>query len=329
MLLALCLATAGAAAAQTAFSPAAAAGSGGAPAPAAPPQGAPVDPNEVLVEELVVEARDGGPAWWKVRDGDSVVYVLGVPSVAPKGLEWDRRVFERRLRGASRVILPFNNVGVDALGAPRVLINLLRLRGRPAEERLEGPLRVRFIAARESIGQPASRYGYKNEIAVGILLVTDYRDHARLTAADPGKTIARLAKASGVKTVSRTYDLGPLMGAALRTSAAAQRACLLEALDEVETRGEGVRKAGEAWARGDVTDALGAERSYERCINAAPGALKVDARIKTDQADAIAEALKTPGHAIAVAPLRPLLARDGVLDLLRRRGFQVSTPGED
>jgi hypothetical protein len=277
----------------------------------------------------VVVAKFGGPAWWKVSDADTTVFVLGVPSVMPKGLAWDQKTLERRLTGASQVILPFNNVGVNAIGVPGALLNLARLKGKPVEVGLPEPLRGRFVAARTAIGQPAKRYGFKNELAVGILLVGDYRDHARLTAADPGKTIARLARARKVRTVSKVYDLGPVMGAAIRTPAGAQRTCLINALDEVESGGAGVRRAADGWAQGDVVTALSAERSYERCLNAAPGALKLDSRIKADQAQAIARALQTPGHAVAVVSLRPLLAEGGVLDRLRAQGFTVKTPGDE
>lgn len=298
---------------------------GQSPAPAPPP----ADPNEVLVDELVVVARWGGPAWWRVSDADTTVYVLGVPSVAPKGLDWDKQTLERRLAGADEVILPFNNVGVSAVGVPGALFNLMRLKGKPIEDSLPEALRSRFVAGRTAIGQPAKRYGYRNELAAGILLISDYRDHAHLTAADPGKTIARMAKARKIKTVSKTYDLGPVMGAAIRTPAAAQRTCLVNALDELETGGAGVRRAAEGWAQGDVITALGAERGYERCINATPGALKLDARLKADQAAAIARALDKPGHSVAVVQLRPLLAEGGVLDRLRAQGFTVKTPGDE
>jgi hypothetical protein len=54
-----------------------------------------------------------------------------------------------------------------------------------------------------------------------------------------------------------------------------------------------------------------------------------DARVKADQVAAIEAALKKPGHAVAVVQLRPLLAKGGVLDQLRAKGYQVKTPGED
>src|SRR5206468_3528760 len=71
------------------------------------PKPDPNDPDSVLVEELVVVARDRGPAWWTVSNGTSTVYVLGAPTLAPKRLNWDTTTLERRLQGASQVILPY------------------------------------------------------------------------------------------------------------------------------------------------------------------------------------------------------------------------------
>jgi len=84
-----------------------------------------------------------------------------------------------------------------------------------------------------------------------------------------------------------------------------------------------------AWAKGDTPGALANERTYERCIALVPGAAAFDARTKADQVSDIERALARPGHAIAVVPLRPLLAQGGVLDQLRAKGFEVKTPGEE
>lgn len=295
--------------------------------PAAPN---PNDPDATLVEELVVTARDPGPAWWRVSDADTTVYVLGVPGVMPKSMPWDRSTLERRLEGADRVILPFNNVGVGVLGAPGALIRMAQLKSRkPLEEKLPPDLAARFVAARTKIGEPASRYRYDNALAVGILLAGDYRTAAKLTSADPGKTIARLAKAKKIKTEEKTYDVGPLLGAAIRTPVPAQWACLEDAIAEVDAGPGGAQAAAQAWAQGDVRGALGGERGYEKCLTAAVGALAIDAKVKADQAQAIESALKIPGHSVAVVQLRPLLSQGGVLDRLRADGFTINTPGDE
>jgi hypothetical protein len=294
------------------------------------PSGLPQDPDAVLVEELVVTAREIGPAWWRVSDGDSTVYVMGVPSVIPKGSGWDPSVLERRLEGANLVILPFNNASVNLLTAPGAVVSLVRLRASaPFEETLEGPLRARFVAARTQAGQEADRYKTRNGMAAALLLVSDYRDAARLTAADPAKTIGRMAAARGVRVEAKTYDAAPLLAAVVRTPAAAQRACVLEALAAVEAGPASAEAAARAWAWGRVREALGGERSYERCIAAAPGAANLDARLKADQTASIVAALRRPGHSIAVVQLRPLLAQGGVLDRLGALGYEIRTPAED
>ena len=287
------------------------------------------DPDGTLVEELVVTARLPGPAWWKVSDTDTTVYVLGVPSAFPKGLSWDQSVMKRRLAGASRVILPVNSVSVSLVNAPALAIDLLRLRSRtPYEATLSGPAKARFVAARTLARQPAERYRIRNALAVAVMLTGDYREAVQITSADPAKTIRRMAKASKVRIEQPSYDITGLMGAILRSSAVAQQACLEDALGEIEGGTAGLRRAAEAWAAGDVRGALSSERGFERCVSAAPGVLALDNRFKSDQAASIVRALATPGKAIAVMPLRPMLAQGGVLDRLRAQGYQIETPGD-
>jgi uncharacterized protein YbaP (TraB family) len=290
----------------------------------------PNDPDAVLVEELVVTARLPGPAWWRVSDADTTVYVLGAPSVAPKHQQWDQIQFQRRLEGANLVILPFNGLKVKLMGAPGALFSYLRLKsGRPFEDSLDPATRARFAAARTKLGQPAERYKTTHPLAAGLMLTNDYRDKEGLTTTDPTKLIKYLAQRKKVRIVQRSYDLGPLLGAVSRTSQAAGRTCLDEVLHEVEAGPGGTLAASRAWASGDVAGALNAERSYERCIAVTPGALAFDSRVKADLAADIETALKTPGHAIAVAPLRTLIAQGGVLDRLRAKGYTVKTPGEE
>jgi len=288
-----------------------------------------VDPNETLVEELVVTARLPGPAWWRVSNGESTVYVLGAPTVAPKRQQWDQLQFTRRLEGGNAVILPFTGLKVKLAGAPGAALSYLRLKsGKPFEDSLDPAARERFAAVRDKLGQPADHYKTKHPLAAALILTDDYREKEGLTTADPTKLIKLLAQRSNVKVVQRSYDLGPLLGAVTRTSKAAGAACLDEVMGEIEAGPGRTLAASRAWASGDVAGALGAERSYERCIAVTPGAQAFDARVKGDLAKDIETALKAPGHAIAVAPLRTLLAQGGVLDQLRAKGYEVKTPGD-
>ena len=299
-------------------------------APQAPARPDPNDPDAVLVDELVVTARLPGPAWWTVSNGTTTVYVLGAPSLAPKRMQWDRGVFERRLAGASQVILPFQDVRVTFTGALGAAFNFLRLRGGgPFEATLDPARRGRFVAVRTRLGEPADHYATRNPLAAGLLLATDYRDRTSLTTTDPTKLIKLLAQRERIPVSQKSYDLGPLMGAIIRTPQAAGMACFDEVLAQAEAGPGLTQAAARAWAQGDVRGALANERTYERCIAVVPGAQAFDARVKADQVAAIEQALKKPGHAIAVVPLRPLLAQGGILDQLRAKGFAVTTPAEE
>jgi uncharacterized protein YbaP (TraB family) len=289
----------------------------------------PNDPDAVVVEELVVVARDKGPAWWTVSDGDSTVYVLGVPSIAPKHMQWDRAVFERRLQGANVVILPFQEVKVRLASSFGAAFNYLRLKSStPFEETLDPETKARFVEARSKLGAPAKRYATKNPLAAGLLLLTDYRDRSDLTNSDPLKLIRGLSEQAKVPLWQKGYDIAPQLGAILKTAPEAGRACLEEVIAQVRAGPGGTRAAAKAWADGDVPAALDNERTYERCIAQVPGASAFDARTKADEVALIEQALKKPGHSIAVVRLRPLLSQGGVLDRLRNAGFTVKTPGE-
>jgi uncharacterized protein YbaP (TraB family) len=298
--------------------------------PLTPARPDPNDPDAVIVEELVVTAKLPGPAWWTVSNATSKVYVLGAPSLAPKHMEWDRSVFERRLAGASEVIVPFQDVKVTLTGALGAAFNFLRLKsGGPFEATLDGEARARFVAEREKLGQPASHYGTRNPLAAGLVLANDYRDRNALTTSDPTKLIKLLAKQAHVPVRQRSYNIGPLMGAILRTPQEAGRGCFDAVLAQAEAGPGLTHQAARAWAAGDVRGALENERTYERCIALVPGAQKFEAQTKADTVADIEAALAKPGHAIAVVPLRPLLSQNGVLDQLRAKGFTVTTPGEE
>lgn len=290
----------------------------------------PEDPDATLVEELVVRGRLPGPAWWRVTDADTTVYVLGVPSLAPKRMAWDRSIFERRLEGANVVVLPFVNVKAKLGGSLGTAFNLARLRsGGPYEEKLDPATRARFVAVRTRLGKDAGRYRTSNPLAAGVQLAIDYRDASQLTNMDPAKLVRYLAQQKGVKVVEKSYDLGPQLGGIIRTPANLGRICFDEVLAQAEA-GPGVTlDAARAWAAGDVEGALQNERTYERCLATISGGRTYDERMKADEAAAIVNALKTPGHAIVLVPLRPLLAQGGVLDRLRAQGLTVKTPGEE
>ena len=286
------------------------------------------DPEAVIVEDVVVTARLPGPAWWRVSDGDSTVYIMGGPEGRlPPGFSWNQAILERRLQGAHTFITGASiTVGLRAL--PTVLRLRSQLRSPTAmEETLPPGLRARFVAARERIGQPAKRYSDWTPLVAGQRLVGDSQAKGKWRSVrDEIEKAARQRKLKPV--TSANLDGTPFIRTVMASlTPEVHQRCLEAALDDVEAEAR-MRRAAEGWANGDVRAALSAPRSFDRCLLLLAGGEQMWRRATRNQAQDVAAALNKPGHAVAVIGLRRLMAEDGVLQQLRARGFEVRGPGD-
>lgn len=288
------------------------------------------DPEANVVEALVVSAKLPGPAWWRISDADTTIYILGAPQSLPKGMAWDRSVLERRLDGAFTVLSPpVWRAGLTDIPAMLKLAKSLRSDGAWAA-------RDPALAARTgrawAVVEPKSPQGWRNwkPLFVGLKLAGANAKQARMDTAEPDKAIERLARGRGVKVRSAgSHKAMPMLKAVIREhDEDAGRTCLSEILDLADTGPAATRAAAEAWAQGRVKDALAGPRGAERCELALPGVSEAKRQSVDEEVDALANLLKTPGHAVAYYPTRALVAENGVLDKLRARGITVRTPGD-
>lgn len=298
-------------------------------APAAGQGRAPIeDPEGVIVQELVVTAPERGPAWWRIEDADTTVWILGIPDgQVPPGAAWDRAGLEKRLKGASALML-----GETFRAGLRDIPALLRLRRQlrsktPVEEQMGPSTRARFVAAREAIGKPASRYADWQPILAGQILLADIRGKGWASVEDQVRAEARRSR-TPIRRAG-TYKAMPFLNTAVAgLTPQSQGQCLGWALDDIEAGTAPAKRAAQGWARGDVAAALTAPRNFDRCLLVLAGGPQLWRSAVGDQAQAIAGLLATPGHAVAVVPLRRLLAKDGVIETLEARGVEVRGPRE-
>lgn len=285
------------------------------------------DPESTVVEELVVQALERGPAWWRVSDGDTVVYILGLPPARrPKDVTWDSAVLERRLAGAHTIILPSGaKATVRDIGAALKLRRSLRT-DETLEETLPPQLRDRFVRARQAVNQPAKRYAQWKPIVAGELLLEDTMKARGLTSY---RFEARFRQKPAPTKIARLYPGMPVLQTALAgLTKATSLACLENALESVEVPLDVYRKAYEGWARGDVATALTAPRGFEVCMLQLNGGVTFWRRATNDAVMDISMALAKPGHAVALVGLRQLVAEGGVIEGLKARGLQVRGPGD-
>jgi hypothetical protein len=288
------------------------------------------DPQANVVEALVVSAKLPGPAWWRVSDGDTTIYVLGAPSALPKGMSWDTSVLDHRLDGAFAVLTPpVARAGLTDI--PALLQMRSGLKGDGAWAQSSPELAARLQRVWNTV-EPKHPDGWKawKPLFVAMTLGGKVDNKDDLSMSEPNQTLYKLARKHKVKPrPAQAYKAMPMLKTVVREhSEQAGLACLSETLADIETGPEPRRTAAHAWAEGRVKAALTAPRSAERGQYLLPGVPEMVRQSVDGEADALADLLKTPGHAVAVYPIRGLVAEGGVLDKLRARGITVRTPGD-
>ena len=313
------------------------AATGAAPSSAQPAlQHAADDPEANLVSELVVTARPPGPAWWTVEKGGAKLYILGLPAgPAPKGRDWDRRLFERRLKEATAFLPPplaSVSVNVGALQGLSLMAHMAPGMGwtnGDVEKAMPRDLATRFAADRAALGYPVSRYATPAPVFAAFKLQRDYLEKAGLTeeigaalAAEARKAKVRVEKPLRVAAPSLKFEDISLERPQLRD-------CFSAMLSQVETDPELYRAAAKGWAAGRLQDALSAPRDpFSLCENRMySGAFS--RKMFAAEVDDLAKRLEKPGVTIAVLGVRTLLAEDGIIAGLRAKGYVVTGPEAD
>lgn len=289
------------------------------------------DPEANIVEELVVRAIEPGPAWWRVTDGDTTVWIMAVGvDTIPSDLSWNKTYLQKRLTGANSLILGSRvNISGGLFDIPSALKTRKQLQSKvPMEQTLPEPLRVRFVAARERLGHPAERYDDWGPIVAGQLLLRDANKGKKtVSVAD---VVAKEARARNVRTVTPSQFKAKPMLRTVRAALnpATGEVCMDGALDDIEAPPSRDRLAARGWALGDTAAALTEPRGFDKCILLLAGGPPFWREFTDDNADAVQAALKRPGHSVAIMSLRQLLAEDGVVETLEARGVKVFGPGE-
>jgi uncharacterized protein YbaP (TraB family) len=294
----------------------------------------PADPTSTLVEALVVNADLPGPAWWKVSKGDATVFVLGLPTLSPKTVAFDDSLLRKRLQGANQLIL-----------APAPDVNLFGLIGfaftakrtfsdrTPLSQQLPPAMADRLHSLLARRGQKPDAYDKLKPALAGFVLAnSDDGKTLTLSMGDLQDSVEKLARSRAITPRPKIvptgrYDVLAEVKALANLPPPAQIVCFDEGLRTAEQGQGGVKAVVAAWAKGRVRDLASADRGFEACLSSTP-TVAADLRRGIDASTAAIEsALEKPGLSVALVELRPLLAQGGVLDRLRRQGYDIHTPG--
>jgi hypothetical protein len=266
-------------------------------------------PDETVVSDLVVVAPTGGPAWWKVSKGDASVWIIGLPPKTPTGLKWDQTTLKRRVKGARLM-----------LGAYIESSGFAQRRGPPSTSD------AAWGASSEFGGLSARRPQGPSGIERDIHRHWDYHTRIGVSYATHDEIYA-VARNAGVKFVTPPVYRHTWSVKEVNYRNPEMKRCLDAISREIREPPEGYYRAAEYWAVGDVVNMLAAS----------PKGLGRDCEILwrghwdrtvAFQTELIAQALDKPGKVVAAAHIDQLVAKDGILERLRAKGFTIADPSK-
>lgn len=267
------------------------------------------DPEANYVKDLVVVAPTTGPAWWKVSKGATVVWIMALPpSNVPETLAWDQSGVRRRMRGAKVLLMPPEGRS--------------RFEGRWDEGFSDLVTDEMEVAAR-GLGVRPQRYLPVTLPAVFALREYYYRT-AKLALPIERQIITEARRRRVIVERPPSMDVA-LTADMARAKDPEIQTCALAMLKEAQTDPQTFRDTAALWAKGRVQQVIATPRSaWTYCINRIlPGYSR---RAIDNQTLAIARTLDRRRKAVAVVPLRLLVAEDGVLQRLKARGYVVADP---
>ncbi|MDC7683155.1 TraB/GumN family protein [Asticcacaulis sp. BYS171W] len=283
---------------------------------------------EEWITEVTVTARLPGPALWKVKKGESEVYILGAMPVMTKRIPWNSNRVERVI-GLSNVLLTAPEAKGGIIGITKLQLNKGLPMGKTLDQVLPPALITRFNAVAAAHGLDATKYRKSAPLWAVAALRQDVYDKVGIATRDPEKTLLRFAKDKKLKTKPvGSFSVAKAIGRVDAFTTAQENACVAATLDEIEFATAHSRAATEAWAIGDLktVQRLSPDSAMLACLEGAPNTSAMLGKTVTQTVESIDTALKTPGKSLIVLPLSALLVKGGALQQLEAQGAVITTP---
>lgn len=278
--------------------------------------------------EITITAHFAGPALWRVRKGQSEVYIVGGLPVMLKRFDWDRARIGRIL-DRSNVLL----TSPQARGGPLAFTEWQLSKGnglfRTLYDELPPALGGRFWKTASRAGLDPQAYAKMSPVYAVMKLREDIYEKRGLSANDPEKMLIFMARdrKTPMKPVA-SYSAASLIGKLNSQSKPERYACVAATLNEIDFAVGHVQAATDAWKTGDLKGARD-NSPTPATLACLEGSGKTSALLNQavdDTVKAVNDALQKPGKSVVVFPLSILLRPNGALDQLRAEGAEVSEP---
>lgn len=285
------------------------------------------------VETVVVTAPKHGPALWHIALNGADVWILGVVTPMPRGLNWDSAAVGDIVAGANKVYLqPQLTAGiVETTWFLLTGLHKLKLQdGQTLLGALPPDLRARYAAWLVKLGKDADTDSEYLAAIAALDLEGMFRKSAGLEE-EADRRVAKIADEARVPAAPvAVYQAMPIADEIGSLSAENENACMKDALDDIDVQAIHADAAARAWAVGDLA---GVKANYSEarlydCFAQTKAFADVKDRAAADSLNAVHEALATPGKSLIVVSMGALLRKDGLLDRLKAQNITVEGPPE-
>lgn len=314
----------------------------GAQSPAPPPTEARV------LDTAVVRGVLPGPGMWKVSNGANTLYVLGVQSPLPAGMEWQPGKTLSVIRRADAAIAPpafsiGTKVGFFAKLA--LVPSLFKVRANPDGKLLKdvvpAPLYARWLALKPRyLGRDGSVEKWRPIFAALTLYEAGIKKSGLTNRSLVEPVVAKALKQRGITPMSSTVSalIADPKGALrdFRASQVADLACFDKTLERLESDLGHMRQRANAWATGDVAairslptnDQMGAcmRALTESSLGRKFGLDDMNAQARRKWLDNADTALRTHRVTFASLPMTYVIGPDNFIAALAAKGYQVEAP---
>ena len=290
------------------------------------------------IEEVVVVGKRPGPPLWKVTNGEHTLFIFGSLEPLPKSLEWDSESVEWIIEQSQELIVA-PGVGAStsnpfrAISALREMSRLEKLpSGQTLQDVLPEDVYQAFLDAK-------NRYAPKNRKIMTLRPIFAARELSSAALESVGlvsgspipKYMLKIARKHDLTITETRMDM-PIEEAltVLREiSASTDQSCLETVLHSIRSDLLSSVERTRAWVDGSV--ALLAEQTYpnveKACTHAkfdGPKASKARREARELWLSAAQRALAQNVSTISILPMEEIFADDGLLEMLRGRGYVVS-----
>jgi uncharacterized protein YbaP (TraB family) len=288
------------------------------------------------IDEVVVTGERAGPNMWHVHQGAANLWILGSMSPLPHDITWRSRQVEHVLGTTHQVLVqePFE------IGVPRILWTFLTKRdllmvrgGKRLAEVMRPDLYRRFTVQRAQVTDDAKKWErYRPIIAAALLQHEVFRKVHLSVRLDLGAALRSMAKQRGIRLEEvQTVRFADMLDTLKTLPQSTEDTCVNASLATMESGLPRLVARAQAWADGNIgrLEGLAEPQEVNDCRNAldaSQGATTMIARLREAWMASMEKYLANGTNTIAVVNLDMVLEQGGLLDELRRKGYQIDAP---